>query len=102
MKSIPDRRATSCVLAPGLLIGAVYAQTAQAPAAAPAPDPEVQLEDGLKSFGYLAGLALGCAGKESKPALERDALNINAELTRLLGADRAFLVSEGFGYGTSI
>lgn len=102
MKLILGRLAASSVLSIGVLISAVSAQTAQAPATAPAPDPEVQLDDGLKSFGYLAGLALGCASKESKSAMERDALNINAEISRLLGSDRAFLFAAGFGYGTSI
>jgi hypothetical protein len=72
------------------------------PAAAPAPDPEEQIDEGLKGFGYMAGLALGCVAAEQRKALEREAMDLNAEISRLLGIDRAFLFTAGFGHGTGV
>lgn len=65
-------------------------------------DAEEQLDEGLKSFGYLAGLARGCVVEAQRPALEREALDLNAGIARLLGIDRAFLFASSFGYGTNI
>ena len=65
-------------------------------------DPEEQLDDGLKRFGYLTGLALGCVVQEQRKSLEREALDLNAEITRLLGVDRAFLFTAAFGNGTGV
>lgn len=67
-----------------------------------APDGEEQLDEGLKGFGYLTGLALGCVAKEQRKALEREAMDVNADITRLLGVDRAFLFTASFGHGTSV
>lgn len=75
------------------------------PAAEPAAavmDEEEQLDEGLKRFGYLAGLARGCVVEAQRPALEREALDLNATIGRLLGIDRAFLFASSFGYGTTI
>lgn len=68
----------------------------------PAPDPEEDLDLGLKTFGYLAGLARGCVASEQQTPLEREALDLHAEIGRLLGTDRAFLFAAAFGYGTSV
>lgn len=76
---------------------AVAAATANAPM-----DPEEQLDDGLKSFGYLTGLALGCVVAEQRGALETEAIDLHAAIARLLGTDRAFLYSSAFGYGTTV
>jgi 7-keto-8-aminopelargonate synthetase-like enzyme len=65
-------------------------------------DPEEQLDDGLKSFGYLTGLALACVASEQRVALEKEALDLHATIARLLGTDRAFLFSSAFGYGTTV
>lgn len=65
-------------------------------------DPEEQVDEGLKGFGYMTGLALGCVVKEQRTALEREAMDFNAEISRLLGIDRAFLFTAGFGHGTSV
>lgn len=72
-----------------------------APSAAPA-DAEEQIDEGLKGFGYVAGLALGCVAKEQRKAMEREVMDLNAEISRLLGIDRAFLFTAGFGHGTSV
>lgn len=74
------------------------------PAAAesPTPDPEEALDEGLKQFGYLAGLARGCVADEQQTDLEREALDLHAGIGRLLGTDRAFLFAAAFGYGTSV
>lgn len=66
------------------------------------PDAEEKLDEGLKGFGYLAGLALGCVAAEQRTALEREAMDLNAEIGRLLGLDRAFLFAAGFGHGTGV
>lgn len=76
------------------------AVTADAPAAAA--DPEEQLDDGLKRFGYLAGLARVCVAAAQQTALDREILDLHAAIGRLLGTDRAFLFSTSFGYGTSV
>jgi hypothetical protein len=65
-------------------------------------DAEEQVDEGLKGFGYLSGLALGCVVKGQRAALEREAMDLNAEIGRLLGIDRAFLFVASFGYGTSV
>lgn len=84
------------------------AQTAEPPSQAPvaaAPavaDEEEQLDDGLKRFGYLAGLARGCVIEKQRVDLEREALDLHAGIARLLGTDRAFLFASSFGYGTNI
>ena len=46
-------------------------------------DPEEQIDEGLKGFGYVAGLALGCVVAEQRKALEREAMDLNAEISRL-------------------
>ncbi|MEQ8772141.1 MAG: hypothetical protein RIC51_04800, partial [Erythrobacter sp.] len=92
------------------LLGAgVLALTASglSPAAAQeqADDPlsqEERVDNGLKNFGYIAGLSRGCVADEQQMAFERDVLEIHASITRLLGVDRAFLFSSAFGYGTSV
>lgn len=71
------------------------------PPALAADDAEERLDEGLKGFGYVAGLSLGCVAKEQRKALEREVMDLNAEISRLLGIDRAFLFTAGFGYGTS-
>ena len=70
--------------------------------AASAIDEEEQVDEGLKQFGYLAGLARGCVVENQKPAFEREALDLHAAIARLLGTDRAFLFSSSFGYGTTV
>jgi hypothetical protein len=84
-------------------------QAADAPAQAAAPsaapdtaDDEEQLDDGLKRFGYLAGLARGCVVEKQRVDLEREALDLHAGIARLLGTDRAFLFASSFGYGTNV
>jgi len=71
-------------------------------AQASAIDSEEQLDEGLKRFGYLAGLARGCVVDNQRADLEREALDIHAGIARLLGTDRAFLFSSAFGYGTNV
>ena len=61
-----------------------------------------QVDNGLKNFGYIAGLSRGCIALDQQMAFERDVLEIHASITRLLGVDRAFLFSAAFGYGTSV
>lgn len=63
---------------------------------------EEQVDNGLKNFGYIAGLSRGCVADDQQEAFERDVLEIHASITRLLGIDRAFLFSAAFGYGTSV
>lgn len=63
---------------------------------------EEQLDEGLKRFGYLAGLARGCVVDRQRVDLEREALDLNAAIARLLGTDRAFLFASSFGYGTNV
>ena len=65
-------------------------------------DEEEQLDEGLKRFGYLAGLARGCVVEAQRVELEREALDLHAGISRLLGTDRAFLFSSAFGYGTTV
>lgn len=77
----------------------VPASQAAAPAAV---DAEEQLDEGLKRFGYLAGLARGCVIEGQRAALEREALDLHAGIGRLLGTDRAFLFASSFGYGTTV
>lgn len=68
----------------------------------PAADTEELLDDGLKKFGYLTGLATGCVKPEQKADLEREALDLSDGIGRLLGTDRAFFFAAAFGYGTSV
>jgi hypothetical protein len=75
---------------------------AASPAAATPVDEEEQLDDGLKRFGYLAGLARGCVVEAQRVDLEREALDLHAGIARLLGTDRAFLFASSFGYGTTV
>jgi len=83
-----------------------YAHAAEPAAASPAAttpvDEEEQLDEGLKRFGYLAGLARGCVVEAQRVDLEREALDLHAGIARLLGTDRAFLFSSAFGYGTNV
>jgi hypothetical protein len=82
---------------------ATVAAATAATAATTAPvDVEEQLDEGLKSFGYLTGLARGCVVPEQRPKLEREALDLGSAIARLFGTDRAFLYSSAFGYGTSV
>ncbi len=78
------------------------AEQAAANSAAPTVDAEEQLDDGLKSFGYLTGLALGCVVDDQRVSLETEAIDLHAAIARLLGTDRAFLFSSAFGYGTTV
>lgn len=80
---------------------ATDAPSASAPAATKV-DEEEQVDEGLKRFGYLAGLARGCVVESQSAALEREALDLNAAIGRLLGIDRAFLFASSFGYGTTV
>jgi hypothetical protein len=74
-----------------------------ASAATPAgSDPEEQIDEGLKGFGYVAGLALGCVAQGQRKAMEREVMDLNAEIGRLLGIDRAFLFTASFGNGTGV
>lgn len=63
---------------------------------------EEELDDGLKGFGYLTGLATGRVVEQQRSTLEREAMDLHAETTRLLGSDRTFLFSAGFGHGTGV
>ncbi|MCL1111641.1 hypothetical protein L2719_19150 [Shewanella schlegeliana] len=63
---------------------------------------EEQIDTGLKNFGYQTGLALGCVAAEQRAQLETEAMNINSEISRTLGGDRAFLYAASFGYGSNI
>lgn len=94
-------------LAVALLLALPHA----APAAEPAPpaatppppmDAEEALDESLKRFGYLTGLARGCVVDAQRPKLEREALDLAAGIARLFGTDRAFLYSSSFGYGTAM
>lgn len=86
------------------LLQATHAAEPSKPEAteASAIDAEEQLDEGLKRFGYLAGLARGCVIDAQRVDLEREALDIHAGIARLLGTDRAFLFSSAFGYGTNV
>jgi hypothetical protein len=83
-----------------------YAHATDAPAekslAAAVVAEEAQLDEGLKRFGYLAGLARGCVIDAQRVDLEREALDLHAAIARLLGTDRAFLFASSFGYGTNV
>jgi hypothetical protein len=83
--------------------GAHAAEPAAASPAATTPvDEEEQLDDGLKRFGYLAGLARGCVVEAQRVDVEREVLDLHAGIARLLGTDRAFLFASSFGYGTTV
>jgi hypothetical protein len=71
-------------------------------AQAAAIDVEEQVDDGLKKFGYLTGLALGCVASSQRATLEREAVDLNTEILRLLGSDRAFFFAASFGYGSNV
>jgi len=73
-----------------------------APVSGQEADSEEKLDEGLKRFGYLAGLARGCVARSQLAALEREVLSINNSITQLLGTDRAFLFATSFGFGTSV
>jgi hypothetical protein len=83
-----------------------YAHAAEPVASSPAAptpvDEEEQVDEGLKRFGYLAGLARGCVVEAQRVDLEREALDLHAGIGRLLGTDRAFLFASSFGYGTTV
>ena len=68
----------------------------------PAQDPEEEVDESLKKFGYLAGLARGCVTSQQQTDLEREAVDLHAGIGRLLGTDRAFLFAAAFGFGTSV
>jgi hypothetical protein len=96
-------------LLPALIALIALQPYAMAADKAPAPTPlaatvdeEEQVDEGLKRFGYLAGLARGCVVENQRSALEREALDLNAAIGRLLGIDRAFLFASSFGYGTTV
>jgi hypothetical protein len=97
-------RAALLALSMLLSVASVHAAEAVAPTGAgeSAIDPEEQLDDGLKSFGYLTGLAHGCVTTSQRAALEKEAIDLHAAISRLLGTDRAFLFSSAFGYGTTV
>jgi hypothetical protein len=86
------------------MLQAAYADETPAPVApaAAAVDEEEQIDEGLKRFGYLAGLARGCVVETQRADLAREALDLHAAISRLLGTDRAFLFSSAFGYGTTV
>lgn len=97
MSTLASCRLKALVACVGLFFAAV-SFAASPPAGG---DAEEQVDEGLKGFGYVAGLSLGCVAKEQRKALEREVMDLNAEISRLLGIDRAFLFTAGFGYGTS-
>lgn len=88
--------------AAALAVSVLLPLPAAAETPTPTPDPEEALDEGLKQFGYLAGLARGCVAEEQQTDLEREALDLHAGIGRLLGTDRAFLFAAAFGYGTSV
>ena len=98
-----NRSSWAVALAFSLFQAAHAAETA-APSAPPASavDEEEQVDEGLKRFGYLAGLARGCVVETQRADLEREALDLHAAIARLLGTDRAFLFASAFGYGTTV
>jgi hypothetical protein len=65
-------------------------------------DAEEQIDNGLKDFGYLAGLTRGCIASEQAGDLEREVVDLHGTIGRLLGTDRAFLFAAAFGYGSSM
>lgn len=97
------RAAWAAALAFSMLQSADAAETpAPSAPAATVVDEEEQLDEGLKRFGYLAGLARGCVVEAQRVDLEREALDLHAGIARLLGTDRAFLFASSFGYGTTV
>lgn len=98
------RAAYAAACAAALFAVSAAAAPAAAPTAPPAGSPgeEEQLDDGLRRFGYLAGLARGCVADAQLTALDREVLDLHAGISRLLGTDRAFLFASAFGYGTSV
>ena len=97
------RAAWAAALAFSMLQSAHAAETpAPSAPAATVVDEEEQLDEGLKRFGYLAGLARGCVVEAQRVDLEREALDLHAGIGRLLGTDRAFLFASSFGYGTTV
>ncbi len=85
----------------GVQAGQAAASASPGQQAAPA-DPEEKLDDGLKRFGYLAGLARVCVAEAQQTALDREVMDLHASISRLFGTDRAFLFGSAFGYGTSV
>jgi hypothetical protein len=71
-------------------------------AADSAVDADEALDNGLKDFGYLAGLSRGCVSSQQIDELEREVLNLHGTIGRLLGTDRAFLFAAAFGYGSTV
>jgi hypothetical protein len=98
------RKALPVLLAAVVLQSQAHAAepAATSPAAATPVDEEEQVDEGLKRFGYLAGLARGCVVEAQRVDLEREALDLHAGIGRLLGTDRAFLFASSFGYGTTV
>ena len=94
----------SGVIAAGLTIGlfAVSPALSQSSDTEAQVSQEEQVDNGLKNFGYIAGLSRGCVAENQQSAFERDVLEMHAAINRLLGSDRAFLFSSAFGYGTSV
>jgi hypothetical protein len=92
---------TALPCAPVAAADAPRAASTAAPKAA-ALDEEEALDESLKSFGYLSGLARGCVVPAQRGKLEREVLDLAAVIARLFGTDRSFLYASGFGYGTSI
>lgn len=98
-----SRAAWAAALAFSMLQSAHAAETpAPSAPAATVVDEEEQLDEGLKRFGYLAGLVRGCIVEAQRVDLEREALDLHAGIARLLGTDRAFLFASSFGYGTTV
>lgn len=93
---------TAAVTLASLSLAIPAVSTAQEAAAPEAADPEEELDEALKRFGYLSGVARGCVTEEQQPLLEKEVLEIHGSIARLLGVDRAFLYSTSFGYGTSV
>lgn len=87
-----------------LLLCMGLALSAGTGATTPAAENEVEekVDEGLKGFGYLSGLALGCVATGQRKALEREVMDLHAEISRLLGLDRAFLYTASFGHGTGV
>lgn len=99
----PVQRFLSILLLNVAFLPALHAsESSEGAAAASAGDEEEQVDEGLKQFGYLAGLARGCVVESQRSAFEREALDLHAAIARLLGTDRAFLFSSSFGYGTTV
>lgn len=97
------RAAWAAALAFSMLQSAHAVETpAPSAPAATVVDEEEQLDEGLKRFGYLAGLARGCVVETQRADLEREALDLHAGIGRLLGTDRAFLFATALGYGMSV